>query len=135
VKLCSAATNFFFARPLYLSSARYHLPINLYPQWLVRSVHIGSICKIARMPKERVTVSDLALRLIKFGMVFGEDVRSAKGVLLIARGQEVTPSLIERVRNFSPALEIREPVRMFGARSSLRRPTSSLAKRKGYIFS
>jgi hypothetical protein len=31
---------------------------------------------------------------------------------LIARGQEVTPALLERMRNFSPELAIREPVRM-----------------------
>jgi hypothetical protein len=45
-------------------------------------------------------------------MLFGEDVKSAKGLLLIARGQEVTPSLLERVRNFSSELGIREPIRM-----------------------
>jgi hypothetical protein len=57
-------------------------------------------------------VHELALRDIAAGMLFGEDVKSAKGLLLIARGQEVTPSLLERVRNFSSELGIREPIRM-----------------------
>jgi response regulator RpfG family c-di-GMP phosphodiesterase len=62
--------------------------------------------------KQEVVVHELALRDIAAGMLFGEDVKSAKGLLLIARGQEVTPSLLERVRNFSSELGIREPIRM-----------------------
>jgi hypothetical protein len=54
----------------------------------------------------------LTLRDIVAGMLFGEDVKSAKGLLLIARGQEVTPSLLERVRNFWSELGIRERIRM-----------------------
>jgi hypothetical protein len=44
-------------------------------------------------------------------MGFGEDLKSSKGLLLIARGREVTPALLERMRNFPPELAIREPVR------------------------
>jgi response regulator RpfG family c-di-GMP phosphodiesterase len=62
--------------------------------------------------KKEVLVHELMLREIAAGMQFGEDVKSAKGLLLIARGQEVTPSLLERVRNFSSELGIREPIRM-----------------------
>jgi response regulator RpfG family c-di-GMP phosphodiesterase len=61
---------------------------------------------------KEIIVHELALRDIAAGMLFGEDVKSAKGLLLIARGQEVTPGLIERVRNFSSELGIREPIRM-----------------------
>ena len=53
------------------------------------------------------------------GMVFGEDLKSGKGLLLIARGQEVTPALLERLRNFSAELAIREPVRMLLPHPSL----------------
>jgi response regulator RpfG family c-di-GMP phosphodiesterase len=62
--------------------------------------------------KQEVVVHELALREIVAGMVFAEDVKSSKGLLLIARGQEVSPSLLERVRNFSSELGIREPIRM-----------------------
>ena len=62
--------------------------------------------------KREILVHELRLRQIEVGMVFGEDVRSAKGLLLIARGQQVTQGLQERVRNFSVELGIREPIRM-----------------------
>jgi hypothetical protein len=45
-------------------------------------------------------------------VTFGEDLKSGKGLLLIVRGQEVTPALLERMRNFSAELAIREPLRM-----------------------
>jgi len=61
---------------------------------------------------QEVVVQELHLLELAVGMVFDEDVTSAKGLLLIARGQEVTPGLLERVRNFSSELGIREPIRM-----------------------
>jgi response regulator RpfG family c-di-GMP phosphodiesterase len=62
--------------------------------------------------KREIALHELKLRQIEAGMVFGEDVRSSKGLLLIARGQQVTPGLQERVRNFPAELGIREPIRM-----------------------
>jgi len=59
-----------------------------------------------------VKVKDLTMREIVIGMVFGEDVRLPNGLLLIGFGQEVTPSVLERIRNFSPSMGIREPIRM-----------------------
>jgi hypothetical protein len=76
--------------------------------------------------KKEAREHELTLRDMKTGMFFGEDVKSAKGLLLIARGQEVTPSLLERIRNFSSELGIREPIRMIEplpvAKLSLRFP-------------
>ena len=46
-------------------------------------------------------VSALALRT---GMVLAEDVRLVTGTLLVARGYEVTPSFIERIKNFQPGM-------------------------------
>lgn len=71
--------------------------------------------------EQRVKIRELPLRGLTVGIIFGEDVRTSKGLLLIARGQEVTPSLLERVRNFSPELGIREPIRMVIKQTS---PTS-----------
>lgn len=62
--------------------------------------------------EQQVKIRELPLRGLTVGTIFGEDVRTSKELLLIARGQEVTPSLLERVRNFSPELGIREPIRM-----------------------
>jgi response regulator RpfG family c-di-GMP phosphodiesterase len=48
----------------------------------------------------------------QLGMVFVDDVKTSRGMLLVARGQEVTPSLLERIRNFSSAIGLREPLRV-----------------------
>jgi response regulator RpfG family c-di-GMP phosphodiesterase len=58
-------------------------------------------------------VRELALKNVRRGMTFAEDVTTRGGLLLIARGQEVTEGLIERIHNFSPTLGVREPVRVF----------------------
>jgi response regulator RpfG family c-di-GMP phosphodiesterase len=63
-------------------------------------------------PLDKGQMLELAIRDVRVGMTFGEDLKSGKGLLLIARGQEVTPALLERMRNFSSELAIREPVRM-----------------------
>ncbi|MDE3178547.1 MAG: response regulator [Acidobacteriota bacterium] len=57
-------------------------------------------------------LAEVGLHEIVPGMVFAEDVKTARGVLLIARGQEVTVGLVERIANFPPGLGIREPVRV-----------------------
>lgn len=59
-----------------------------------------------------VVVKELSLPLLQPGMVFIDDVRSKGGALLIARGHEVTASLIERIRNFSHSGGVREPLRV-----------------------
>ncbi len=63
-------------------------------------------------PDDKSQMLELTIREVRVGMVFGEDLKTSKGVLLIARGQEVTPALLERMRNFSGDLAIREPLRM-----------------------
>ena len=63
-------------------------------------------------PQDTSLMLEVAIRDVSVGMVFGEDLKSGKGLLLIARGQEVTPALLERMRNFSSELAIREPVPM-----------------------
>jgi response regulator RpfG family c-di-GMP phosphodiesterase len=73
---------------------------------------LGAFATLQGSAKSEIAIHELRLRQIEVGMVFGEDVRSAKGLLLIARGQQVTPGLQERVRNFSAELGIREPIRM-----------------------
>jgi len=46
------------------------------------------------------------------GMVFAEDVKGSSGVMLIAKGQEVTPSLIQRLKNYAVGAGIREPLKV-----------------------
>lgn len=57
-------------------------------------------------------LKELALREVVAGMEFAEDVKTTRGLLLIARGQKITPGLIERIMNFPPSLGIKEPVRV-----------------------
>jgi hypothetical protein len=57
-------------------------------------------------------VLEIELGAVRIGMVFAEDIKTATGVLLIARGQEVTERLVERVRNFSHLHAARQRVRV-----------------------
>jgi response regulator RpfG family c-di-GMP phosphodiesterase len=55
---------------------------------------------------------EVPLRALRLGMVIAEDIKTRTGVLVIARGQEVTESLCERVRNLPRILGVVEPVRV-----------------------
>jgi CheY-like chemotaxis protein len=57
-------------------------------------------------------VREMRLLDIALGMVFAEDVVNGAGLLLIARGQEVTMPLVERVRTYWSDDAARETVRM-----------------------
>jgi len=49
------------------------------------------------------------------GLVLAEDVVAESGVKLLPRGHEITPSLLERLHNFSRTSPVREPVMVFAA--------------------
>jgi hypothetical protein len=46
------------------------------------------------------------------GMVLDEDVRTATGSLVLARGHEVSFTLIERLRSYGQRVGVREPFRV-----------------------
>lgn len=53
----------------------------------------------------------VAINELVIGMILAEDVFTHSGVKLVPSGQEITPSLLERIRNFSAmATGVREPV-------------------------
>ncbi|MFW6147707.1 MAG: HD domain-containing phosphohydrolase [Thermodesulfobacteriota bacterium] len=56
---------------------------------------------------------DAPISGLKAGMILSEDVSTVKGQLLISRGQEVTPVMIHRLRNFAQRSRIKEPIRVF----------------------
>jgi response regulator RpfG family c-di-GMP phosphodiesterase len=62
----------------------------------------------------RIGVREILLTALQVGMVCADDVRLASGALLVTRGYEVTPSFLERVRNF-PRGAIKEPLRIITA--------------------
>jgi len=45
-------------------------------------------------------------------MILAEDVVTESGLLLIAKGQEVTPSAKRRLRNFEARGDVREMIRV-----------------------
>ncbi len=56
-------------------------------------------------------IMEIPLRAMRVGMVFTDDVRTTTGVLLVSRGYEVTPSFLERVKNFREGF-VKEPLRV-----------------------
>jgi hypothetical protein len=46
-----------------------------------------------------IVMQEIRLAQVRVGMVFAAEVRADNGVLLVARGQEVNPSLVERIRH------------------------------------
>jgi response regulator RpfG family c-di-GMP phosphodiesterase len=57
-------------------------------------------------------VRELRLQDVEIGMEFVDDVRAADGTLLVARGQEATPHLLERIRDYWSDLHLPSPVRV-----------------------
>lgn len=68
--------------------------------------------RATRAPK--FVVKEIAAGALRVGMVLAEDVRMVAGPLLVARGYEITPQFVERLRNFSPGV-VREPFRILVA--------------------
>jgi response regulator RpfG family c-di-GMP phosphodiesterase len=62
--------------------------------------------RIVTYQKTAIDVHDL-----EPGMMFAEDVCSAAGILLVAKGQEVTPSLKARLLNIADTTGFKEPIR------------------------
>jgi response regulator RpfG family c-di-GMP phosphodiesterase len=58
------------------------------------------------------TVSEIPLAEVAVGMTLADDVRTATGGLLVARGQAVTSQMIERLTNVGGD-SIRQPIRVF----------------------
>ncbi|MFH1350022.1 MAG: HD domain-containing phosphohydrolase [Pseudomonadota bacterium] len=56
-------------------------------------------------------VKELNVRELQPDMILDEDVYTTKGQLLILRGQEISPLLINRLKNFANTTGIQEPIR------------------------
>jgi CheY-like chemotaxis protein len=59
-----------------------------------------------------VVLKELRIQDLAAGMSFVDDVKTAGGMLLIARGHDVTPGVLERLRNFHLSIGVREPIRV-----------------------
>jgi len=54
-------------------------------------------------------IKELALSSLRIGMVLAEDLRMTEGMLLVARGYQITGGFLEKVHNFRPG-SVKEPV-------------------------
>ena len=77
------------------------------PGWYDPEV-LAALASSRKAPEAR----SVTLRELVPGMTFAADVRTEDGVLLVARGQDVTPSLLQRMRNFARSRPLREPFRV-----------------------
>jgi len=64
--------------------------------------------------KEGDKIRDISVAALRTGMVLAADVKMATGTLFVARGYEVTPAFLERIRNFRPG-SVREPIKVLNA--------------------
>jgi response regulator RpfG family c-di-GMP phosphodiesterase len=65
--------------------------------------HVLDALEALRGTKATADIQKLALRELSVGMVFAEDVKTPGGVLLVARGYQITERVLDRIREFSPA--------------------------------
>ncbi len=63
-----------------------------------------------RQSDRHSTVRELPLNGLAAGMVLAQDVRTTKGMLFVARGQEVTAGLIEKFHNSHPGMFGTDPI-------------------------
>ena len=61
--------------------------------------------------KEGDKIRDVSLAALRSGMVLAADVKLTTGTLFVARGYEITPAFLERIRNFR-AGSVREPIKV-----------------------
>lgn len=58
----------------------------------------------------RSDTTTVSIDALETGMVLAGDIRRADGMLLVGRGQGVTPGLLERLRNFAARSELQDQV-------------------------
>jgi response regulator RpfG family c-di-GMP phosphodiesterase len=73
---------------------------------------LEKLAEVCSHTEQRLQVRELPLSKLRPRMVLAQNVRTTKGVLFIARGQEVTASLLEKLRNLGHELIGDEPIRV-----------------------
>lgn len=91
-------------------------PKDAYSQLCSRNGHYDpKVLKALEMAlgiETKYELREVRIGEVRGGMIFAEDVTALKGRLLVAKGQEVTPALFERLKNFSRVAPIKEPIRV-----------------------
>jgi hypothetical protein len=71
-------------------------------------VALRALRKVAGATVKTEEIREVRLIDVVAGMVFARDVVASNGLVLIGRGQEATPSLVRRIRNFWRDLPLQE---------------------------
>ncbi len=66
--------------------------------------------KMATFNRGKETVRGVTLQELRTGMVFTEDVKSKAGLMLVAKGQECSESLLERIQNYEATVGLQLPM-------------------------
>jgi response regulator RpfG family c-di-GMP phosphodiesterase len=61
---------------------------------------------------ESYVTKEVGLRDLAGGMILAEDLKTRNGLLLVCKGNEVTPSLCQRLENYARKAGIHEPIRV-----------------------
>ena len=85
---------------------------------LQRKLAKGSSCLAAALEglhaeAAQVSVSSVGLKDLRPGMLTAEEIRAKSGLLLVSERQEITPTIIQRLRAFAESVGIPEPVRVY----------------------
>jgi len=79
------------------------------PGWYDPAI-LEAISRLRNHKSREERILHLPLRAVRAGMVFTEDVKTRSGPVLFARGQEATPSLVERIKNLGLDSEVDDSV-------------------------
>ena len=60
--------------------------------------------------EEKESIREIFLKDMTSNMILAGDIKSTDGTLLVSRGQEATPSLRERLKNYARRSKITEPI-------------------------
>lgn len=71
---------------------------------------VEALAEMREIELQRQQVLEVEIHSVRLGMILAEDVRTVTGMLLVARGQEVSLRLMERLRNAERLLEPRQKV-------------------------
>ena len=66
--------------------------------------------EVAARSTSAVEVRHVVVRELRQGMILRDNVFTKNGMLLVTKGHEVTPGLLERIANFSRKMGVREPI-------------------------
>lgn len=71
---------------------------------------IEAFQNVASRDDGKATTRGVGIEDLRTGMIFTEEVKSKSGILLVAAGQEVTISLLERIHNYEKTIGLKVPL-------------------------